>query len=165
MVTALNLSKSNRKEKAMKKSTLLTITALFGIGLMFGVNAAHAQGAGSLDPTFGTGGMVTASFGNGLAGLGAFEQPNGDIVVVCQVNFVEDFGTGIGLVRFTSAGVMDPTFGKDGMTITTFPEIAFDPFGFAVQTNGDILVGGVVTNSAGQNEYGLTRYTSNGMLD
>jgi uncharacterized delta-60 repeat protein len=152
----------------MKKGTLIMITGLLAIGLMFGVNFAQAQtiGApGSLDPTFGTGGMVTISFGNGLAGLDAFEQSNGDIVVVAQTNFVDDFGTGIGLVRFTSAGKLDTTFGTNRTTVTTFPGIAFDPFGFAVQTNGDILVGGVVTNSAGNTEYGLARYTSNGVLD
>jgi uncharacterized delta-60 repeat protein len=152
----------------MKKSTLLTITGLLAIGLMFGVNIAQAQiigHPGSLDTTFGIDGMVTITFGNGLAGLDAFEQSNGDIVVLAQTNFVDDFGTGVGLVRFTSSGVLDTTFGTDGTTVTTFPDIAFDPFGFAVQTNGDILVGGVITNSAGLVEYGLARYTSNGVLD
>jgi hypothetical protein len=73
---------------------------------MFGINLAQAQTngkAGSLDTTFGVNGMVSISFGSGLAGLGAFEQSNGDIVVIAQADFVDDFGTGIGLVRLTSA--------------------------------------------------------------
>ena len=41
--------------------------------------------------------VLGCSFGDGLAGVGAFEQPNGDIVVVAQTNFSQDFGTGIGL--------------------------------------------------------------------
>jgi uncharacterized delta-60 repeat protein len=135
---------------------------------MFGVNVAQAQTIGkpgSLDATFGVDGMVTISFGSGLAGLDAFEQSNGDIVVLAQTNFVDEVGTGIGLVRFTSAGALDRTFGTNGTTVTTFSNITFDPFGFAVQTNGDILVGGIVGNSSGQTEFGLTRYTSNGVLD
>jgi uncharacterized delta-60 repeat protein len=157
-----------QKERTMKKSTLLTITGLLAIGLMFGVNFAQAQTIGhpgSLDPTFGTDGMATISFGDGLGALDAFEQSNGDIVVIAQTNFVNDFGTGIGLVRFTSVGVLDRTFGTNGTTVTTFPDLTFDPFGFAVQTNGDILVGGIVGNSSGQTEFGLARYTSNGVLD
>ena len=148
----------------MKKGKFFTIAGLLAISLVFGVSFAHAQ-AGTLDSTFGTGGTVTTSFGDGLAGVGAFEQPNGDIVVVAQTNFSQDFGTGIGLARFTSAGVLDATFGTNGTTVTEFNGITFDPFGFAVQTNGDILVGGVATNGAGLNEFGLARYTSNGVLD
>ncbi len=153
----------------MKKGMLFTITGLLTIGLMFGASFAQAQTigghAGSLDPTFGSDGTVTISFGDGLSGLDAFEQSNGDIVVLAQTAFVNDFGTGIGLARFTSAGVLDTTFGTSGTTVTTFPNITFDPFGFAVQTNGDILVGGIVGNSSGQTEFGLARYTSNGVLD
>jgi uncharacterized delta-60 repeat protein len=148
----------------MKKATSHVITGLLAIGLMFGTNFAQAQ-AGSLDTTFGTGGTVTTSFADGVAGVGAFEQSNGDIVAVAQVNFVNNVGTGIGLVRYTSAGELDTTFGTNGITVTTFAGIAFDPFGFAVQKNGDILIGGVATTTSGLNKFGLARYTSNGVLD
>jgi uncharacterized delta-60 repeat protein len=148
----------------MKKATFHMITGLLAIGLMFAANLAQAQ-AGSLDTSFGTGGTVTTTFADGVAGVGAFEQSNGDIVAVAQVNFVNNVGTGIGLVRYTSAGELDTTFGTNGMTVTTFAGIAFDPFGFAVQKNGDILVGGVATTRSGLHKFGLARYTSNGVLD
>jgi uncharacterized delta-60 repeat protein len=148
----------------MKKATFHMITGLLAVGLVFGVNRAQAQ-AGSLDPTFGTGGIVTTSFANGVAGVGGFEQSNGDIVAVAQVEFVNNVGTGIGLVRYTSDGVLDTTFGSNGITISTFAGFSFNPFGFAVQKNGDILIGGVVSTSSGLNEFGLARYTSNGVLD
>ncbi|MGA2694745.1 MAG: hypothetical protein ABSE92_01715 [Terriglobales bacterium] len=149
----------------MKMRTFFhTIAALLAICLVSGASSAQAQ-AGSLDTTFGNGGVVTTSFANGVAGVGAFEQSNGDIVTVAQVNFVNKVGTGIGLVRYTSAGELDTTFGTNGITLTTFTGIAFDPFGFAVQTNGDFLVGGVVTNKTGLSGFGLARYTSNGILD
>jgi uncharacterized delta-60 repeat protein len=148
----------------MKKSTFHMIAGLLAIGLMFGTNLAQAQ-AGSPDTTFGTGGIVTISFADGVAGVGAFEQSNGDIVAVAQINFVNNVGTGIGLVRYTSAGELDTTFGTNGITGTTFAGIAFDPFGFAVQKNGDFLIGGVATTKSGRNEFGLARYASNGVLD
>ena len=148
----------------MKKATFHMVAGLLAIGLGLGVNFAQAQ-AGTLDTTFGTGGTVTTSFADGVAGVGAFEQSNGDIVAVAQVNFVNNVGTGIGLVRYTSAGELDTTFGTNGITVTTFAGIAFDPFGFAVQTNGDFLVGGVAITKSGRNEFGLARYSSNGVLD
>src|SRR3984885_5881056 len=148
----------------MKKITFHTIVALLALGLVCCSNLAQAQ-AGSRDTTFGTGGTVTPSFADGVAAVGAFEQSNGNIVAVAQVNFVNNAGTGIGLVRYTSAGELDTTFGTNGITVTTFAGISFDPFGFAVQKNGDFLVGGVATTKSGRNEFGLARYTSNGVLD
>jgi uncharacterized delta-60 repeat protein len=152
------------KEKPMKNVTPYAITGLLAMGLAFGVNFAQAQ-AGTLDPTFGNGGVVTTSFANGSAGVGSFEQSNGDIVAVAQVDFVQGAGTGIGLVRYSSTGALDNTFGANGITNTIFAGFTFDPFGFAVQKNGDILVAGEAISSAGRIEFGLARYTPNGVLD
>jgi uncharacterized delta-60 repeat protein len=148
----------------MNKYMFHTFAGLLAISLMFGASSAQAQ-AGSLDTTFGTGGTVTTSFADGVAGIGAFEQSNGDIVTVAQVNFVNNVGTGIGLVRYTSAGELDTSFGTNGITLTTFAAISFDPIGFAVEPNGNFLVGGVASNQAGQHGFGLARYTPNGILD
>jgi uncharacterized delta-60 repeat protein len=161
-VTKIKLE--TKKEKAMRKTAFHMIAGLLAIGLVFGTNRSEAQ-AGTLDPTFGNGGTVTTSFANGSAGVGSFEQSNGDIVAVAQVDFVENEGTGIGLVRYTSTGALDTTFGTNGITNTTFAGFTFTPFGFAVQTNGDILVAGEAISSAGRIEFGLARYTSNGILD
>ena len=148
----------------MKKITSHTFAGLLALGIACCTNFAQAQ-AGSLDPTFGTGGTVTTSFTDGVAGVGAFEQSTGDIVALAQVDFVNNVGTGIGLVRYTSTGELDTTFGTNGITVTTFAGIAFDPFGFAVQTSGGFLIAGVVTTKSGRNEFGLARYTSSGILD
>lgn len=148
----------------MKKAAFHMIAGLLALGLVFGANFAQAQ-AGTLDPTFGNGGTVTTNFANGSAGVGGFEQSNGDIVAVAQVDFVDGGGTGIGLVRYTSTGALDTAFGTDGITNTIFAGFTFTPFGFAVQKNGDILVAGEAISSAGRIEFGLARYTSNGILD
>ena len=148
----------------MKTFTFHAITGLLAVVLVFGVNFAHGQ-AGTLDPTFGNGGTVTTSFANGSAGVGSFEQSNGDIVAVAQVDFVQGEATGIGLVRYTSSGALDPTFGTNGITNTSFAGFIFTPFGFAVQKNGDILVAGEAISTAGRIEFGLARYTSSGILD
>jgi uncharacterized delta-60 repeat protein len=148
----------------MKKATFHAIAGLLALGLAFASNFAQAQ-AGTLDPTFGNGGTVTTNFANGSAGVGGFEQSNGEIVAVAQVDFVDNGGTGIGLARYTATGALDNTFGTDGITNTIFTGFTFNPFGFAVQKNGDILVAGEAISSAGRIEFGLARYTSNGVLD
>jgi uncharacterized delta-60 repeat protein len=153
----------------MKNATLLTITGLLAIGLMFGVNLAQAQNVGkpgTLDPKFGTDGTVTTIFtGAGspvMLPIGAVQQASGDIVVLSQFDFVADEGTQIGLTRYTAAGQLDKTFGTQGSTITNFSSFTFDPFAFALEPNGKILVAGFVSGGA---NFGLAQFTANGVLD
>jgi len=149
----------------MKKATFHTIAGLLAVGLAFGVNFAQAQ-AGTLDPKFGKGGTVTTTFtGAGspvMLPIGAAQQADGDIVVLSQFDFVSDEGTQIGLTRYTPAGKLDKTFGTKGSTITNFSSFTFDPFAFALEPNGKILVAGFVS---GGNNFGLAQFTANGVLD
>jgi uncharacterized delta-60 repeat protein len=155
----------NKEEEIMKTFSFHTIAGLLAVGLVFGVNFAQAQ-AGTLDTTFGTGGTVTTIFtGAGspvMLPIGAVQQASGDIVVLSQFDFVSDEGTQIGLTRYTSAGKLDKTFGTKGSTITKFSSFTFDPFAFALEPNGKILVAGFVSGGA---NFGLAQFTANGVLD
>jgi uncharacterized delta-60 repeat protein len=149
--------------------TFHMIAGLLAVGLVFGVNFAQAQ-AGTLDPNFGTDGTVTTIFtGAGspvMLPIGAAQQANGDIVVLSEFDFVEGFGTQIGLTCYTSAGKLDKTFGTKGSTITNFSPFTFQPFAFALEPNGKILVAGTVGGTAsGVLQFGLARFTANGKLD
>jgi len=153
----------------MKNATSLTITGLLAIGLMFGVNFAQAQSIGkpgTRDPKFGTDGTVTTIFtGAGspvMLPIGAAQQASGDIVVLSEFDLVEDAGTQIGLTRYTAAGRLDTTFGTQGSTITNFSSFTFQPFAFALEPNGKILVAGTVS---GSDTFGLAQFTANGVLD
>src|SRR5208282_3974916 len=77
-------------------------------------------------------------------------------------DFVSDDGTQIGLTRYTPAGKLDTTFGTKGSTITNFSSFTFDPFAFALEPNGKILVAGFVSGGA---NFGLAQFTANGVLD
>jgi uncharacterized delta-60 repeat protein len=149
----------------MKAFTVHTIAGLLAFGLAFGANFAQAQ-AGTLDPNFGTGGTVTTILtGAGspvMLPIGAVQQASGDIVVLSQFDFVADVGTQIGLTRYTAAGKLDTTFGTKGSTITNFSSFTFDPFAFASEPNGKILVAGFVS---GTDTFGLAQFTANGVLD
>jgi uncharacterized delta-60 repeat protein len=77
---------------------------------------------------------------------------------------------GFGLVRFNTNGNMDKTFGTKGVAITDFgataPESA--SFALAVQSNGDIVAAGtagVIASGVFTSSFGLSRYTSAGILD
>src|SRR3954469_3200417 len=78
--------------------------------------------AGSLDPTFGTGGKVTTDFSGGndqgrqvVAGLG------GKIVVIGNTNGPAGSGfQNFGLARYNPDGSLDSSFGAGGKVITDF---------------------------------------------
>lgn len=55
-------------------------------------------------------------------------------------------------------GALDPTFGGDGKVVT--PVTSGFAFSVALQTDGRILVGGVINN-----DFGVARYLPNGSLD
>jgi uncharacterized delta-60 repeat protein len=153
---------NHKKERTMKAFTFHTIAGLLAVGLVFGVNFAQAQ-AGTLDANFGTGGTVTTAFaGDTMLPISAVQQASGDIVVLSQFDFVSDAGTQIGLTRYTPGGKLDTTFGTKGSTITNFSSFTFDPFAFALEPNGKILVAGFVSGGA---NFGLAQFTANGVLD
>ena len=148
----------------MKKATLLSITGLLAIGLMFGVNFAQAQsiggqGAGTLDPAFGTGGTVTTNVGGVVSPLTAFEQSNGDIAVVAGLESgsnEENFA----LVRYTSNGILIGT-----TTAAFFNNGINNPIAVAVQSNGNIVVAGTASGTNQPNVFAIARFTPSGQLD
>jgi uncharacterized delta-60 repeat protein len=139
------------------------VAALIGFAGGLGI----AQTAGSLDPTFGTGGIVMQ---NGLfesqnvMPLTAIEQPGGDIVVILGINNIvatEAFG----LARFNSSGKLDPTFGTKGVTMVGFTNFINEPNSVAVQPDGDIVVVGFSETTSGGFNFAMARFTPNGQLD
>jgi uncharacterized delta-60 repeat protein len=92
---------------------------------------------GDLDPTFGTEGKVKTSFVGGVDMGGAVVQPDGKIVVAGRVGGTDPHI----IVRYTSDGGLDPTFGSsNGKQISPFIVLAR---AVAVQPDGRIIVGGV----------------------
>ena len=136
------------------------VVALIGFAGGLGI----AQTAGSLDTTFGTGGIVMDSLdGHNLIPLTAIEQSNGDIVMVGGFeNFVasETFG----LTRFTASGKLDKTFGTNGITLVAFTASLL-PSSIAVQPDGAIVVVGSSETTQGGFGIAMARFTPNGQMD
>ena len=98
----------------MKKTTLHRLFAAFGCLFLFAANAA-AQQAGTLDASFGTGGVVTLPFSNiTSAGRGIALQSDGKIVVVGNTG-----ATNILICRYNTNGSLDNTFGTNGIVNPT----------------------------------------------
>lgn len=111
---------------------------------------------GSLDPTFGTGGMVTTGF----SGFDAIEDLtlDGDAILA---------GGGTSgdwaLARYDADGTLDAGFGIGGKTTTVFPSGAAIIDAVGIQPGGRIVAVG--ENGSGNEDFTLAGYTPAGVLD
>jgi len=159
----------------MKQPIRIATMGLTVLGLAVGVPAASAAGnrAGTLDTTFGTGGvtvtsLTTASNTSTSVNPSAVAlQSNGDILVLADNNFTNDNGafTSTDVLRFTAAGALDKSFGNGGVVqLPTNLDVDLGQ-SLALQSNGQILVAGVFVTSSGAAAYGVERLNTNGTVD
>lgn len=133
-----------------------------GAGAQFFV--ARYAPDGTLDPAFGGGdGVVTTPFNESGASAKALAiQPDGKIVVVGH-------SAGFAVARYTSDGVLDPTFSDDGTSTGTFSsQFGQSALDVAVDTNDRIVVAGYTTGTSAtaQRDFlAVSRYTGDGAFD
>ena len=127
---------------------------LAGLCLGLSLCAQHARAAaGSLDTTFGKNGTTTTSIANVDSILNSMLALSDDNILV--------FAGGVALVEFTSNGALDTSFGSKGVATLSTPITG----SLAVQPNGQIVIGGIITPSGGGADLGVERLNSNGTLD
>lgn len=118
---------------------------------------------GSLDPSFGSGGIVTGPSGSAAAvGL----QSDGGIVVAGSS--VVSGESEMTVMRFDSTGALDPAFGTGGIAVTP-PPGSFNGSSLvdvAIQPDDKIVAIGSCCNSPFQNaDQWMVRYDADGGLD
>ena len=129
---------------------------------------ARYTSGGALDPTFGTGGRVTADAGSSIDSIQSLAHTGaGEIVASGEGGGgPPPMGLGFLAARFTSAGALDTSFNTTGTQTVVFPSgIGFGGArAVAVQGNGKIVLAGSATVGA-NNEFALARLTTAGLLD
>lgn len=123
---------------------------------------------GTLDRRFAQGGVLDIAAGPLESASAILIQPDGKIVIAGRGlgNSVDGFG----LVRLTTNGELDPTFGTGGKVFTGFGAAGEGGIGaLAILPNGELLAGGSVSvtdsNNHTTNTAALARYHVNGSLD
>ena len=128
-----------------------------------------AQAAdGDLDPTFGTGGMVTTDIDRSTDIANAVAiQPDGKLVIVGQTYKNNDYSNEDFVVtRYNTNGTLDTTFGRGGKVRTDFPGLAAVPSAVVIQSDGKIVVaGGAFPQFTFAGNFEVVRYNPNGSLD
>jgi uncharacterized delta-60 repeat protein len=135
-----------------------------GAGIIAGANVtnvaivcADAPTPGSLDASFGSGGISTGSFPAGAEEMAVLSDGR---ILVANHNWR--------LARYSRDGAADATFGAGGEATVTFTTHGFDELhGIAVQPDGKIVVAGfsrpVIT--ADNDDFAVARLNADGSLD
>jgi uncharacterized delta-60 repeat protein len=123
--------------------------------------------AGAPDPSFGTNGSVSNTFGEEANIPSAvLVQHDGKAVVVGTVQPGLSFEGGtvdFAIIRYTTAGKLDPTFGNNGVTLANFTSNGDVGQAAALQSDGKIVVAGYSALDGGVLE--VARFTTSGKLD
>jgi uncharacterized delta-60 repeat protein len=125
---------------------------------------------GSLDSTFGTGGVVDTNLGPSDAGVrGLALQTDGKLVAVGTTS-TSGGNFHLAVLRYNTDGSLDTTFGSGGEVLDNFPN--GNPGGsddsanaVVLQPDGKIVIVGSFVDSTQRGDAGLARYNSDGSPD
>jgi uncharacterized delta-60 repeat protein len=121
---------------------------------------------GSPDATFGTGGRTVTTMPGQIEAWGMALQSDGSVVVGGYYIDPNVSNYPLALFRYTPAGVLDPTFGNNGVALDYDPTGTSD-YGYAVAVqpaDGDILLAGVAYTSTTASSI-VARFTPAGAID
>jgi uncharacterized delta-60 repeat protein len=122
---------------------------------------------GSLDSSFGNGGIVTTDFfGRADVVLDLALQPDGKIVATGHAtNPARGLNSlDVALARYKADGSLDPTFGSGGKVTTSF-ENGEGAVALGLQHDGKIVVAGNGFSAVTGGDFVLLRYNTDGSLD
>lgn len=134
---------------------------------------ARHRANGSLDASFGVGGVVTKTFKGGAGNLdgGVAVQPDGKLVVAGAVPVTTGKTTvnAFAVARFNANGTTDTSFGTNGIVAVAAspdgPSLSSGATGVVVQANGNIVVVGDARTADGKECLSVIRLLPGGQLD
>lgn len=157
------------------QSNLMNCLGLQGDKIIFGgislndnfdryITLCRYDHTGSLDSDFGSFGVFSLELDHvSVAGPeGQMCMTNeGDIFFVCEI--YEDGDCDQFLIKLSAEGILDNSFGNNGMVITELYGYS-SAMAVAVQADGKIMTGGFINDGDGR-DFLLCRYLENGFLD
>jgi uncharacterized delta-60 repeat protein len=120
---------------------------------------------GALDPTFsGDGKVLTNVTPRSDFAIDVELQADGKIVAA-GITGGEGARANLTVIRYGSAGSLDPTFSSDGKVNTDFFGLKDAANDVVIQTDGKIIASGLAITRGGQANFAIVRYNDNGSLD
>ena len=120
---------------------------------------------GSLDTTFGAGGVVRTTFGDDSAGASALIiQADGKLVAAGTSIALDPLAGKFALARYLADGTLDPSFGVGGKVTTPINNYAAAN-ALVARSDGKLLAAGSAVSTPGNWDSVLATYNEDGSLD
>jgi len=132
-------------------------SATYGATTVIAV-ARYLSPTGTLDPSFGAGGLVTTTIGASATANAVAIQADGKIVVAGEANAL------FAVVRYNTNGTLDAAFDTDGIVTTSVGGANDIAHAVIIQTDQKIVAIGETDNGS-TNDFALVRYETNGVPD
>jgi len=117
---------------------------------------------GTLDPSFGTGGIATPYFGN-VTNVANALTIQSDQKIIAGGYARTGTKTSFCLARYEANGILDPSFGTGGIISTPLGLYDSKVNSVAIQQDGKIIAGGYAYYTS--NSFVMVRYKTNGSID
>ena len=122
--------------------------------------------SGSLDTSFGVGGMVNAAWGlNTCYARGIVQQSDGKILVAGTAYQGSYYDYDFAIARYNSNGILDSSFGFNGMVFADLNRSGDLLSAITIQPDEKILALGTTYVANYQAQFALTRHNPDGSLD
>jgi uncharacterized delta-60 repeat protein len=127
---------------------------------------ARYNADGSPDTSFGTNGLVKYGVDEAFIVItDLLLQSDGKIILAGSASN-DSGGNSFMLARYTTNGILDTTFGDNGITLTSFSNPTASIRSIALQPDGKIVAAGfTVDKTSNLLQLALARFTTNGALD
>ncbi len=161
VVTDLGIENGEANSIAIQPDGKIILAGFYGSNGASNFTLVRYFPDGSIDNTFGKSGIVNMDFAGYDIGHAIVLQPDGKIVDA-GASYPYDLDHEV--VRFTTDGSLDDTFGSGGKTVTPIGSGDDAAYSVALQQDGKIVSGGYA-NVEGYVNFALVRYNENGFPD
>lgn len=162
-----NTANLNVKSAVLQGNKIIIAGNILNSGIADDFGLARYTAKGTLDTSFGVNGIVKTNFNTYYdEGANAVALQGNKIIVAGYTTSPGNFTDDIALLRYNTDGVLDSSFGKNGLVTTDFGNTDERANAIVLQGN-KIIVGGYTYKFADVNYYDflLARYNADGTLD
>jgi uncharacterized delta-60 repeat protein len=159
VITDINSGFDIGKSIAIQGDGKLIVSGFTHVGNKFFMTLLRYDSIGTLDPTFGMGGIIVTDI-NGRRGKMDMVLQNDKKIILVGPSEVEN-SHHYTVLRFNNDGSLDKTFGRNGITKTIIGDYS-EAESVALDLNGNIIVAG--TTELGNEQFVVAMYNQGGML-
>lgn len=165
VITDFGLTNDYGYDLAIQNDGKIIVVGKTYAGTNYDIAIARYNTNGTLDNTFGYGGLIVKNLQNyDDIGQAVILQPDGKILITGTTfngSFIRDFC----LLRYNSDGNADNSFGVNGVVIADVGNIFEYATCLDLQTDGKIIVGGYSANNLNNTDFAIIRFNPDGSID